>query len=96
MNMEKLTKNSINALETAQRKALEYGNQSLTPLHLLYALTEPEEGLIRQLLIGMNINGTAILSDCIKEIEKLPKVSGTNETYASFPKQRARTLQGFS
>jgi len=83
MNMEKLTKNSINALETAQRKALEYGNQSLTPLHLLYALAEPEEGLIRQLLIGMNINGTAILSDCIKEIEKLPKVSGTNETYAS-------------
>ena len=76
MNLEQFTKNSIKALERAQGIAAEYGNPSITSLHLLFALTEEREGLIRQLLISMNVNGDELVRECKAEIERLPRVSG--------------------
>ncbi|MBE6641911.1 MAG: ATP-dependent chaperone ClpB [Ruminococcaceae bacterium] len=80
MNAEQLTKNSIKALELAQSTAAEYGNPSITSLHLAYALAEPEEGLIRQLFISMDVSGESFVSSCKAEIEKLPRVSGANRS----------------
>ncbi|MGN1473093.1 MAG: ATP-dependent chaperone ClpB [Eubacteriales bacterium] len=82
MNTEKLTKNSIKAIEGAQNLASQYGNQSIQPLHLFFALCEPEEGLVRQLLVSLGTDLAALLSDCEREIARLPKVTG-GELYAS-------------
>ena len=82
MNTEKLTKNSIKAIEGAQNLASQYGNQSIQPLHLFFALCEPEEGLVRQLLVSLGTDVAALLSDCEREIARLPKVTG-GELYAS-------------
>ena len=76
MNLEQFTKNSIKALERAQGITAEYGNPSITSLHLLFALTEERDGLIRQLLISMNVNGDELVRECKAEIERLPRVSG--------------------
>ncbi len=76
MNAEKLTKNTIKAFEAAQNLAAEYGNPNITPLHIMYALAEPAEGLIRQLFISMNANGTQFVDRTLEEIQKLPRVSG--------------------
>ena len=84
MNTQNLTQNSIKCIENARRLAAEYGNQSLTPLHLLFSLAEPEDGLIRQLLKGMGCDVSALLADTEGAIAKLPKVSGGNgEVYLS-------------
>ncbi|MBQ2118697.1 MAG: ATP-dependent chaperone ClpB [Clostridia bacterium] len=84
MNTQNLTQNTIKSIENARRLAAEYGNQSLTPLHLLFSLAEPEDGLIRQLLKGMGCDVSALLADTEGAIAKLPKVSGGNgEVYLS-------------
>ncbi len=80
MNVEQLTKNSIKAIERAQGLAVEYGNPNITSLHLLFALAEPNEGLVRQMLVSMGTNGDEMLSRCRSEIEKLPRVSGASST----------------
>ena len=83
MNAEKLTKNTIKAFEDAQRLSAEYGNPNITPLHLIYALAEPADGLIRQLFISMNINGTQLVGRVLDEVKKLPRVSGSARSEVS-------------
>ena len=83
MNAEKLTKNTIKAFEDAQRLAAEYGNPNITPLHLLYALAEPAEGLIRQLFVSMDIDGGGFVARTLEEIKKLPRVSGASRSDVS-------------
>ena len=83
MNAEKLTKNTIKAFEDAQRIAAEYGNPNITPLHLLYALAEPAEGLIRQLFVSMDIDGGGFVARTLEEIKKLPRVSGASRSDVS-------------
>ena len=46
MNIDKYTKKSIEAIQSAQSIALEHGNQQIEQIHLLYALTAQENGLI--------------------------------------------------
>ncbi|MBQ7171829.1 MAG: ATP-dependent chaperone ClpB [Clostridia bacterium] len=84
MNTQNLTQNTLKTIENARRMATEYGNQTLLPLHLLFALCEPEDGLIRQLLIRMGCDVPALLADTEGAIAKRPKVSGGGgEVYLS-------------
>ena len=50
MNAERFTQKSIEALNGAQKLAVEYANQSMEPEHLLAALAGQQDGLIPQLL----------------------------------------------
>ncbi len=84
MNTQNLTQNTLKTIENARRMASEYGNQTLHPLHLLFALCEPEDGLIRQLLIRMGCDVPALLADTEGAVAKRPKVSGgSGEVYLS-------------
>ena len=47
------------------------------PVHLLAALVEDREGIVPPVLEKIGIGPQAVLSDIYKEIEKLPKVSGS-------------------
>lgn len=49
MNMNKLTKKSMDALQSAQSIAVEYQNMNVSCAHLLYALLTQDNGLIPQL-----------------------------------------------
>jgi ATP-dependent Clp protease ATP-binding subunit ClpB len=73
---------TVKAQETVQRAnelASEHGNPELVPVHLLAALVEDREGIVPPVLEKIGIGPQAVLSDVYKEIEKLPKVSGTSD-----------------
>ena len=79
MDMRKFTEKSLQAIGGAQSVAREYGNKELKQLHLLYALVTAEDGLIPQILTKMGIDSERVAQSVLKEIEKLPKVSGGEE-----------------
>ena len=83
MDMRKFTEKSLQAIGGAQSVAREYGNKELKQLHLLYALVTAEDGLIPQILTKMGIDGERVAQSVLKEIEKLPKVSGGEEFASS-------------
>src|SRR5208283_4294075 len=74
---EKFTVKAQEAVQRANELASEHGNPELAPLHLLAALVEDREGIVAPVLEKIGIGPQAVLSDLYKEIEKLPKVSGS-------------------
>jgi ATP-dependent Clp protease ATP-binding subunit ClpB len=74
---DKFTVKAQEAVQRANELASEHGNPELAPLHLLAALVEDKEGIVAPVLEKIGIGPQAVLSDVYKEIEKLPKVSGS-------------------
>jgi ATP-dependent Clp protease ATP-binding subunit ClpB len=74
---DKFTVKAQEAIQRANELASEHGNPELMPLHLLAALVEDKEGIVAPVLEKIGIGPQAVLSDIYKEIEKLPKVSGS-------------------
>jgi ATP-dependent Clp protease ATP-binding subunit ClpB len=75
---DKFTVKAQEAIQRANELASEHGNPELMPVHLLAALTEDKEGIVAPVLEKIGIGPQAVLSDLYKEIEKLPKVSGSS------------------
>ena len=82
MNIEQMTEKSRAAVESAIRAAREYGNQSVEPVHLLFALVAQENGLVPRMLEKAGVAPAAVAEAAEKEIALLPKVSG-GQVYAS-------------
>ena len=82
MNIEQMTEKSRAAVESAIRAAREYGNQSVEPVHLLFALVAQENGLVPRMLEKAGVAPAAVAEAAEKEITLLPKVSG-GQVYAS-------------
>ena len=76
MNFDKFTQKSIDALQSAQRLAMEQNNQAVTQLHMLSALIEQENGLVPSLLLKMGVQKDALNAALTQEIAGLPKISG--------------------
>ncbi len=74
---DKFTVKAQEAVQRANQLAGEHGNPELAPLHLLAALVEDKEGIVAPVLEKIGIGPQSVLSDLYKEIEKLPKVSGS-------------------
>ena len=74
---DKFTVKAQEAVQRANELASEHGNSELAPLHLLAALVEDKEGIVAPVLEKIGIGPQSVLSDIYKEIEKLPKVSGS-------------------
>ncbi|HSZ62700.1 MAG TPA: ATP-dependent chaperone ClpB [Terriglobales bacterium] len=74
---DKFTVKAQEAVQRANELASEHGNPELAPLHLLAALVEDKEGIVAPVLEKIGIGPQSVLSDIYKEIEKLPKVSGS-------------------
>ena len=75
---DKFTVKAQEAVQRANELASEHGNPELAPVHLLAALVEDREGIVPPVLEKIGIGPQAVLSDVYKEIENLPKVSGTS------------------
>jgi len=75
---DKFTVKAQEAVQRANELASEHGNPELMPLHLLAALVEDKEGIVAPVLEKIGIGPQPVLSDLYKEIEKLPKVSGSS------------------
>ena len=77
MNINQFTQKSLEAVQSAQTLATEYGNQQIEQVHLLCALVEQEGGFVPQLLTHMGMTVESFDAALRHEVEKLPKVSGT-------------------
>ncbi|MGN0650939.1 MAG: ATP-dependent chaperone ClpB [Oscillospiraceae bacterium] len=76
MNANKMTKKSLEALQTAQNLSISYQNNCVEQEHLLYALLSDEGGLIPQMLTKMNIDANAVEQAALKFVEGMSRVSG--------------------
>ena len=56
MNIQKFTQKSIEAINSCEKIAMDYGNQEIEQEHLLMALLRQENGLIPSLIAKMNID----------------------------------------
>src|SRR6201998_55095 len=75
---DKFTVKAQEAVQRANELASEHGNPELQPAHLLAALLEDKEGIVPPVLEKIGIGPQAVLADVYRELEKLPKVSGSS------------------
>ncbi|MEG2097806.1 MAG: AAA family ATPase, partial [Pseudoflavonifractor sp.] len=77
MNAQKYTQKTMEAVQSAQAIAGEYGNQQIEQPHLLLALLSAENGLVPQLLTKMGLTLPSFQAAVKAEVERLPRVSGS-------------------
>jgi ATP-dependent Clp protease ATP-binding subunit ClpB len=77
MDTSKYTRKTLEAVQAAQKLAVEYQNQVLEPEHLLAALAGQEQGLIPQLLEGMGVEPASFVAAATEALGALPRVSGS-------------------
>ena len=77
MRLDKLTVKSQEALSEAQNLARERGQQEIAPEHLLMALLQQADGVVQPLIEKIGVPLTPLQSALEKELQRMPKVSGT-------------------
>lgn len=77
MNMNQMTQKTIEALQNAQRLAVEYSNQAVEQEHVLAALAQQQDGLIPQLLTKLGADPNAFAQATLQKVEALPRVTGS-------------------
>ena len=75
MNISKFTQKSIEAVNSLEKLAYEYGNQEIEQEHLLYALLKQEDSLILKMIEKMEIDKTYFTEAVESALEKRTKVS---------------------
>ena len=76
MDFNKFTQKSLEAVQSCQSLAVEYGNQEIDQIHLLYALLNKEDSLIVKLMDKMNINTAGFIFQVEKALAGHVKVQG--------------------
>lgn len=76
MNIQKFTQKSIEAVNSCEKIAMEYGNQELEQEHLLYALLTIDDSLILKLIEKMEINKDYFVGRVETALAKRVKVQG--------------------
>jgi len=74
--IDKLTQKAQEALQQAQSLAEKQESQVMYPLHLLAALAEEKEGIVRPVLEKCGLHPDAIVSEANRMLRTLPKTGG--------------------
>ena len=82
MNSEIYTKKSMEAINNSVSLAKENGNQLIELVHLLYSLLD-SDGLIYEILNNISVNVNGVKESALKEVSKLPKVTGAQEFFSA-------------
>ena len=93
MDMNQFTQKAREALQAAQRIAVEYSNNTVEQKHLLAALAQQQDGLIPQMLTNMGTDPNAFAQAALQKVEALPRVTGSgrdpNQIYIGTDLDRA-------
>lgn len=87
MDMNKLTKNSIEGLNNAQLIADDYGNSSIDPEHILLGLLQSREGLVTQILERLCNQTDVFKKGLVSLVEKKTKSLGARSDLFVFTEQ---------
>ena len=82
MDIQKFTQKSLEAIENSSKIAKENSNSEVEQEHLLLALINDNDSLIKQLFTKMNVNSN-LKNELISKIGNKPKISGANKIYFS-------------
>jgi ATP-dependent Clp protease ATP-binding subunit ClpB len=74
--LDKLTQKAQEALQAAQSVAEKNDNQVMFPLHLLIALAQEKEGIVRPVLEKAGVHPDAVVSEAQRQLGTVPKASG--------------------
>ena len=77
MNLEKFTDRAKGFLQSAQTVAIRMNHQRITPLHLLKALLEDEEGMAAGLIQRAGGEASLAASKVDEDLGKIPQVTGS-------------------
>ena len=77
MNIEQMTQKTREALQAAQRIAVEYSNNAVEQEHLLAALAQQQDGLIPQMLQTLGVDANSFANAALQKVEALPRVTGS-------------------
>ncbi|MCI7351703.1 MAG: AAA family ATPase, partial [Ruminococcus sp.] len=77
MNMQNLTKKSIEIVQNAQSVAVEYQNMNIEQQHILYAMMKQDGGLIPQLLTKMGVDISGFENAVEASLSNIPRVTGS-------------------
>src|SRR4029450_5931798 len=83
--LDQLTLKSQEAVQQAQALARERGHQRLEPMHLLVALLQPDQQVVRSLLSQLGVNPAQIIRAAEEGLGALPKVTGGEMTIGPEP-----------
>lgn len=78
MNLNQYTVKSQEAIQAAQQVAMEFGNQSIEPQHLLEGIFQVDENISPFLLKKSEADAALVRERNRENLEKLPKVQGGN------------------
>ena len=89
MNLNQFPQKSVEAVQAAQQMASARQNQQIEQAHLLAALLRQDGGLVPQLLKKMGVTVESLDAAVGKELEKLPRVTGSGREADKFYVSRA-------
>lgn len=78
MNLNQYTVKSQEAIQAAQQVAMEFGNQSIEPQHLLEGIFQVDENISPFLLKKSEADANLVRERNRENLERLPKVQGGN------------------
>ncbi|AZI23414.1 ATP-dependent chaperone ClpB [Chryseobacterium taklimakanense] len=78
MNLNQFTVKSQEAIQKAQQVAMEFGNQSIEPQHLLEGIFQSDENISKFLLKKSEADENLVRARNRESLETLPKVEGGN------------------
>ena len=76
MDIQRFTQKSLEAIQGAQELAIENQNAQIEQEHLLLALLEQDNSLVKELLKKMKIDESAFENYVKERVEKKPKITG--------------------
>ena len=79
MNFNQYTQKSLEAVQSAQKLAVNNAHQQLEQIHILLALLRQEGGLTPQLLRKMDVSVESLDAAANQLLRKIPSVSGSRE-----------------
>lgn len=84
----RFTQKSHEAIINAQSLSERNGNSQVEPEHLLFALLEQNDGVVPQVLTKMNLTVGVLLQKVKQELQRLPRISGSNLQVSISPRLR--------
>ena len=90
MNFDKFTVKMQNALEAAVQKAESAGHSEVAPAHMILALLEQKDGVLRPLFEKLGVSSESVSEAMENVLKKMPKAFGG--TQKTFSRSMARIL----
>src|SRR5262244_3579667 len=87
MRLDKFTLRGQEAIQAGIELAERNQNQQVEPEHLLCAMLDQPEGIVRPLLGKLGANIQVIKNDCEAAVARFPRVQGGPQSFSSRPSQ---------